>query len=62
MLKKNQPSLQDLALNNVSTRNPPTPAFLHKSVPEIFYLPKKNKQNNKPPLVQTPGGPKLHQP
>jgi len=38
LLKKNQLRLIDLALNNISTGNPPTPAFLHKPELEILCV------------------------
>jgi hypothetical protein len=44
--KKNQPRLIDLALNNISTGNSPTPDFLHE--PETWsplLAPTKTKQN-----------------
>jgi len=45
--KKNQPRLIDLALNNISTGNPPTPAFLHEPEPEVLCLHQKRQSKTK---------------
>jgi len=45
--KKNQPRLIDLALNNISTGNPPTPAFLHEPKPEVLCLHQKRQSKTK---------------